>query len=89
MAEFVESYGRGYDRLPASAFPEDAAELVPRRPGSRRYDPIVIETDRGDLELRPPGQRSTLSVLVDSARLVAWRGEPDVDYWSSWRWPPR
>jgi diguanylate cyclase (GGDEF)-like protein len=46
--EFVATLGSGYDRLPASALLEEAAELVRRRPAGRRFDPIVIETERGD-----------------------------------------
>jgi EAL domain-containing protein (putative c-di-GMP-specific phosphodiesterase class I)/GGDEF domain-containing protein len=37
-----------FDSLPASASLEAAAEVVRRRPADRRFDPVVILTERGD-----------------------------------------
>jgi len=47
VAAFVAANGGGPDRLPASASLEEAAELVRRRPASRRFDPLVVDTEEG------------------------------------------
>ena len=47
VVAFVSANGGGPDRLPASASLEEAAELVRRRPASRRFDPLVVETQEG------------------------------------------
>jgi diguanylate cyclase (GGDEF)-like protein len=44
---FVSANAEGFDRLPASASLEEAAELVRRRPAARRFDPLVVETENG------------------------------------------
>src|SRR5262249_30953558 len=47
VSAFVTANGTGADHLLASASLEEAADLVRRRPGIRRFDPVLIETDRG------------------------------------------
>ncbi len=48
VGEFVSLESSGYDCLLADASLEDATEVVRRRPSRRRFDPIVVVTERGD-----------------------------------------
>jgi diguanylate cyclase (GGDEF)-like protein len=48
VRDLVLAMGEGFDSLPSTASPEAAVELVRRRPPARRFDPLVIETERGD-----------------------------------------
>ncbi len=47
MFEFVRTHNEGFDRLPALATLEEAAEVVRRRPAFRRFDPLVVENEAG------------------------------------------
>jgi diguanylate cyclase (GGDEF)-like protein len=48
VEEFVHLESSGHDCLTADASLEDATEVVRRRPTRRRFDPIVVVTNRGD-----------------------------------------
>jgi len=48
VERFLTEFGTGWDSLPADASVEEAADVVRRRPASRRYDPVVIVTADGD-----------------------------------------
>lgn len=47
VTEFVKAHNAGFDRLPALATLEQAADVVRRRPAYRRFDPLVIENEAG------------------------------------------
>lgn len=47
VTEFVRTHNEAFDRLPALATLEQAAEVVRRRPAYRRFDPLVIENEAG------------------------------------------
>jgi EAL domain-containing protein (putative c-di-GMP-specific phosphodiesterase class I)/GGDEF domain-containing protein len=47
VIDFVEALSQGFDRLPAVASADQAVEMVRRRPMERRFDPLVLENERG------------------------------------------
>ena len=48
VARLLEDRGSGFEALPASATLEEASAVVQGRPASRRYQPVVIVTGRGE-----------------------------------------
>src|SRR5262249_58493860 len=43
----VAQTGQAFARVPATVTADEAVEVVRRRPAGRRFDPLVLETERG------------------------------------------
>ena len=50
IVDFVTTHGTGFDRISGTASAEDAVEVVRRRSATRRFDPLVVETDDGNYQ---------------------------------------